>query len=128
MITNQHLADWIAINIMGWEKEKKYGTPPYSMWWWVDSSFAYKWIKPAQGWGRWHPTRSISDAFEVVEKMLHLKRQWVFDYKEFRKSVGKGRCRARFRISDLHEPNWAFAEIRPLAICLAAKKAFEEME
>ena len=118
-MTNKDLDKWIAEHIMGWKKEKKHGTPPYGICWWVDSSFAYKWIKPVQGWGKWHPTESISDAFQVVEKMRTTHFKW------FEMTHRPNGFICNFSGDPRHTE---FAETAPLAICLAAKKAVEEME
>ena len=117
-MTNTDLADWIAINIMGWKKEKKYGTPPYGILYWVDESLDYKWVKPAQGWGHWYPPESISDAFRVVEKM----RTSYFKWFEMAHRPNGFTC--NFSGDPRHTE---FAETAPLAICLAVKKAIEEM-
>lgn len=126
---------FLAEHIMGWEKEKKYGTPPYGICWWVDSSFAYKWIKPAQGWGKWHPTESISDAFQVVEKMMERFPDWfctvdIFGQNYNKQDKGKGHCVVTFQESAEGYIIYSCeqAETAPLAICLAAKKAVEETE
>ena len=119
MMTNKELADWIAINIMGWKKEKKYGTPPYGIFYWVDESLDYKWVKPAQGWGNWQPTESISHAFQVVEKMdcyfqllRHSDGTWFCAFvPDFHNMSSKRFCRNE--------------KTAPLAICHAAKKAVE---
>lgn len=119
------LDKWIAENIMGWHLEKGLISNELDMW--ADEKGSHICGIDLM---EWNPTESISDAFRVVDKMLFLHRQWLFEYKEFRKSVGvdTGRCRARFRYTDCGEPEWELAHIRPLAICLAAKAVIEGMK
>lgn len=113
-MTNRELDNWLAQNLMGWKKEKRFGTPPYGIFYWIDESLSYKWLRPSEGWEAWQPTESISDAFQVVEKMddcLHL-----------REHGEDGTWCAMFCVS---MTEWISGNTPPLAICLAAKRAIE---
>lgn len=116
-MTNKELDKWIAENVMGWKREKRYGTPPYGIFYWVDESLSYKWIRPVDGWESWHPTTSISDAFMVVEKM----RGKCYFFECIGYSDG---WRVRVRRSGQGFVNELNKSL-PLCLCLAAKKAVE---
>lgn len=112
-MTNRELDKWIAENVMGWHE---------AMW---KQDFKY-WYKRnerkmrTEGWECWQPTGSISDAFQVVEKMSQLD-YWVDLTDKYMRPESWECC---FFASEgfMYQ---AFAETAPLAICLAAKKAIE---
>ena len=64
-MNNRELDKWIAENVMGWKLKKQVALTPRDDWYWVDSKEEFK-ISNYD----WHPTESISDAFQVVEKMV----------------------------------------------------------
>ena len=74
----------------------------------------------------WHPTESISDAFRVVEKMKELQPNWYFELLWWPEGG------ATFTIFESAEGHIVFAceeaDTEPMAICLAVKKAIEDIE
>ena len=116
-MSNRELDRWIAENVMGWnirETDYDYGqlhSHGTSIYYWCEG------IEKRVREGCWQPTESISDAFQVVEKMndcLHLSEH------------GKDGIWAAMFCTYGHE--WVSGETAPLAICLAAKKAIEGVE
>jgi hypothetical protein len=111
-MTNRELDGWIAENVMGWKwaqfSEILGAGKDY---WRKDGNGRYHF---QCGGEDWNPTRSIAEAFQVVERMescLHLKQH------------GKtGRWYAMF--CDCVD-EYVEAETASLVICLAAKKAVE---
>lgn len=102
---NRKLDKWLAENVMGW----KYADPL-----WVDEKGNFQhygddFAASVKYCDRWQPTTSISDAFQVVEKM---KETWTPSEKE--------------RFLKILEPiSKDFFLITAKDICLAAKKAIE---
>ena len=104
-MTNKELDKWIAENVMGWRNSKQ----------------GFYWIFPGGGQKCiFNPTESISDAFQVVEKMFELRgylssvsKQGINNYFcEFFENGGVGAWEVQ-------------AKTAPIAICLTAKKAIE---
>ena len=109
-MNNRELDKWIDENIFG----KRIGRPFY--------------IVPRY-------TESISDAFQVVEKMMEKFPDWfctidIFSQNYNKEDKGKGHCVVTFQESAEGYTIYSCeqAETIPLAICLAAKKAFKEVE
>ena len=116
-MTNTDLDKCMAENIMEW----RYGDEWWP--WWFDKYGA----KMPESF---HPTESISDAFQVVEKMMEKFPDWFFTLDVFGKNyTGKDRAVATFQESAeayiIH--SCVGAETRAKAICLACKAAIEEL-
>lgn len=139
-MTNRELDNWLAQNLMGWKKEKRFGTPPYGIFYWIDESLSYKWLRPSEGWEAWQPTESISDAFLVVEKLsekgiiISLMDQLGYEADDNGNLVKDKIWRIQFMDSIAHDKTnnrskiWfpvAENESLPLALCLAGKAAIE---
>ena len=97
---NRELDYWILKNVMEWKQSSN--------------------INPVF----WHPTESISNAFQVVEKMIESdeilmcalqydghRKQWRFVLRKYEEII----------VEDF----WPWANTIPLALCLAAKRAME---
>lgn len=120
-MTNEEMNEldrWLAENPMGWEFAFTKET-------WTDKSRAAYWSKKSEKYelvyyaDGWHPTRNIAQAFQVVEKMLNTTYGFTLDC-----PIGS-MCFAQF-YSDIEYENWIeLGETPALAICLAAKKAWE---
>lgn len=68
----------------------------------------------------WHPTRDITQAFDVVEKMR--EKGWSFELGD---NHHEGKWYAIFEIPMTDNQHYGFADTPALAICEAAKKAVE---
>ena len=108
-MTNRELDKWIAENVMGWRFIRSF---LHNEWLYQDETT--RMIKIP---GEWHPTESISDAFQVVEKMKENSKRWIkFSQLLFRYFD----CSFFTLLHNLSE--------LPNKICLAAKKAVEAKE
>ena len=103
-MTDKDLDGWIALKIMGWRRATNH---------WVKGN------KLQYAFDSWHPTESISDAFQVVEKMRTTHFKW------FEMAHRPNGFTCNFSGDPRHT---VFTETAPLAICLAAKKAIEGVE
>lgn len=123
-MTNKELDKWLAENVMGWFVYNMPGIEHPDLQWYGDkygegliedviSENLYRRVKD------WHPTESISDAFQVVEKMM--EKLLYFDIQI--DSVVSSRNPHSF--SCIVKCYKIGADTLPLAICLAAKKAIE---
>ena len=115
-MTDKDLDGWIALKIMGWRRATNH---------WVKGN------KLQYAFDSWHPTESISDAFQVVEKMREDDFWFSMSYKEGIAPDFKGPgYMVRFRCvrGATRGDHIGYAETAPLAICLAAKKAIEGVE
>ena len=106
---NRELDKWLAENVMGWVG--KHGRPNFFL-------------------ALWHPTEFISDAFQVVEKMMEKFPDWFFTLDVFGKNYHGDRFVATFQESAKAYIAYSCAsgKTAPLAICLAAKEAIEGIE
>ncbi len=105
---NRELDNFLAIHVMGWELIQQKGL----LSWWADKTGSI-----CRHYENWHPTTSISDAFQVVEKMR------VTHFKWFEMAHRPNGYTCNFSGDPRHT---VFAETAPLAICLAAKEAIEK--
>lgn len=109
-MSNKEFDKWVAENIMGYETA---GT----------HSCLGIWARIIRKDSRsnyfdWHPTESISDAFQIVEKMRVTHFKW---FEMAHRPAG-------YICNFVGDPKYTeFAETAPLAICLAAKKAIEDI-
>ena len=107
------LDKWLALNVMGWtiidELHIKDNNGNYVF----DGS-------------PWHPTESISDAFQVVEKMESLGYAFILN-SGINIPSGKKFILTGF-VGDGNKKFCTEEKTIPLAICLAAKKAVEGVE
>lgn len=127
MMENKELDKWLAENVMEWKKEEQavIWNSTVHMW-----EHALCWLQkplPVRV-SDWRPTISISDAFQVVEKMYENDFWFSCAYKqEHGISSGiegyftKFRC-VRGATRGEHE---GYSTKLPESICLAAKKAVE---
>jgi len=131
------LDKWIAENVMEWQKVG-YGAIGHGHG--IHEPAKYGWYDKTGGMAHpdvkiWHPSESILDAFQVVEKMMEKFPDWfctidIFSQNYNKEDKGKGHCVVTFQESAEGYTIYSCeqAETIPLAICLAAKKAFKEVE
>lgn len=100
----QELDVWLAENVMEWENRKIY-------WNWAERDFWFDGDERKISVAKWHPTTSIAQAFEVNQKLDQL-----LYLMETSKNVW---------LAYLLDASSEYAETPALAICLAAKKAWE---
>ncbi len=109
---NKEMDKWIAENVMGWVAQSHGCVTDADTWFMYHDAND----RPTMDCSKWHPTESISDAFQVVEKMR------VTHFKWFEMAHRPNGYTCNF----VGDPKYTeFAETAPLAICLAAKKALE---
>jgi len=105
-MTNKELDKWLAENVMGWTYREYRGV------WCRDEHGRFF----EEAGVNWAPTESISDAFQVAEKML--SKGYVFSL-----DIDRKIWTAEF--VDRKDIYYVDANTAPLAISLAAKKAME---
>lgn len=103
MKAGRELDALIAEKVMGWKKGELNWTIDES---WIDSKGSYKWV------GKFSPSTNISDAYQVVEKLL--KDKLVF----IDLLICSYSCKATISTPDGNYE--AEAETAPLAICIAS--------
>jgi len=114
-MTNRKLDYWIAENPMGWKLTKQISLSPRDDFFWGQNG---EFIISDYDW---RPTESISDAFQVVEKITKNGTQVEMG----KNLMGDEDWYCVFGI----DPEYiAYANSLSLAICLAAKKAIEEVD
>ena len=129
---DKDLDKWIAENVMGWVIYVAPGIQhPDFEWYGNEHGPTPSDLKTKD----WQPTESISDAFQVVEKMMERFPDGFCTIDTFgenynKQDKGKGHCVVTFQESAEGYIIYSCeqAETASLAICLAAKRAVEEME
>ena len=117
--TNEKLRVWVAVHVMGYRTTGIHCC--LGIW--------AKVIKKDKqsDYFAWHPTESISDTFQMVEKMMQKYPDWFFTLDVFGDNYKAKEIVATFQESAegyiIHACQGA--ETAPLAICLAAKEAVE---
>lgn len=111
-MTNKELDIWIAENVMGWQRDIH-----NDCWLTVEPKpFPIAW---------WNPTESDSDVFQMVDKNIDNPRLQFSGLQLIKGQEGYFWEAKYYNGQTMH---YGRAEIRPLAICQAIKKAVEEME
>lgn len=115
---NRELDKWIAENVMGWRYHIRFA--PES---WLEAGIFKVEVK------KWHPTKSTSDAFQVVEK---IHETWLFSKRQaYLMALQKIVSNAIVGLTEVDQIiAWPdlFFYITPKAICLAAKKVIESQK
>lgn len=104
----QELSAWLAENVMGWHQVRRFYYYPGIL------SYENMAIMAVD---HWSPTDNIAQAFEVVEKMRPEYSYMIWDTDSYHHAM----ITSRYGKSNSIE----HAETPALAICLAAKKAWE---
>lgn len=112
-MTEQQIIETLGTEVMGWRIDKPYWSKKTV---WVKSSTQYDWIE------NWNPLENLSDAFQVVDKLL--SHFYIFEL------VGcEGGWVAIFKLEDgnFNYPKMfeGAGKTREKAICKAAMKVVE---